>query len=93
MIGLFNGPFATHARRVAIWEQAARIPGCDKAVWRCDDDGRVIRWDDYRDSVSAYGWTISERGAAGWLSRVLGGAAGKPMHWRGRPAGERSRAA
>jgi hypothetical protein len=93
LIGLFNGPFATHARRVAIWEQAAPIPGCDKAVWRCDDDGRVIRWDDYRDTVSTYGWMISERGKAGWLARALGGAIAKPVHWRGRPASERSRAA
>lgn len=79
---LFGGPFSTHARRVAIWSQAAPIPGCDKAIWRCDDHGRVIRWSDYDDRFSRYGWTIAVERGEGWLAQALGLSQGRAAHVR-----------
>lgn len=74
MNALFGGTFSTHAKRVAVWNRATPIPGCDKAVWRCDDQGRIIRWSDYEDRFSRYGWTIlSQR-------RTLGRHVAKPVH-------------
>ena len=80
MNALFGGTYSTHARRVAIWAKAAPIPGCDKAIWRCDDQGRVIRWADYDDRFSRYGWTVAPGRGEGRLARALGLATGKPVH-------------
>jgi hypothetical protein len=77
---LFGGPFSTHARRVAIWGQAAPIPGCDKSIWRCDERGRVIRWADFDDRFSRYGWTIAPGRDEGWLVQALGLSRGKAVH-------------
>jgi hypothetical protein len=74
MNALFAGPYSTHAKRVAIWSRAAPIPGCDKAIWRCDEQGRIIRWSDYEDRFSRYGWTILRD------RRTLRRQASRPVH-------------
>ncbi|WP_029916776.1 hypothetical protein [Caulobacter sp. UNC358MFTsu5.1] len=74
MNALFGGTFSTHAKRVAVWNRAAPIPGCDKAIWRCDDQGRIIRWSDYEDRFSRYGWTILGQ------RRALGRQVHRPVH-------------
>jgi hypothetical protein len=80
----FGGTYSTHAKRVALWNKASPIPGCDKAIWRCDDQGRVIRWADYGDRFSRYGWTVVRERGEGRLARALGQALGlsaaKPVH-------------
>ena len=80
MNALFGGPYSTHAKRVTIWNRAAPIPGCDKAIWRCDDQGRVIRWSDYDDRFSRYGWTVAPGHDESRLARALGMATGRPVH-------------
>jgi hypothetical protein len=80
MNALFGGTYSTHARRVGIWNRAAPIPGCDKAIWRCDDQGRVIRWADYGDRFSRYGWTVVRAPREGRLAQTLGMSRGKPVH-------------
>lgn len=75
MNALFGGTFSTHANRVAVWNKAAPIPGCDKAVWRCDDQGRIIRWSDFEDRFSRYGWTIQRDRREG-----LRRSAARPIH-------------
>ena len=77
MNALFAGPYSTHAKRVAIWNRAAPIPGCDKAIWRCDEQGRIIRWSDYEDRFSRYGWTILRDRREG---RVLRRPSSRPVH-------------
>ena len=77
---LFRGSFSTHARRAQAWERAARIPGCDKAVWRCDDQGRVMRWDDLGDRFSEYGWGVAEARGDGWLAHALGVTLARAVH-------------
>lgn len=80
MNALFGGPYSTHAKRVAIWNRAAPIPGCDKAIWRCDDQGRIIRWSNYEDRFSRYGWTILRERREGGLVQTLRRPAAKPVH-------------
>ncbi len=77
---LFGGTYSTHAKRVAIWNQAAPIPGCDKAIWRCDDHGRIIRWADYDDRFSRYGWAIVRERGEGRLARALGLVSARAVH-------------
>ena len=80
MNALFGGTYSTHAKRVAIWNQAAPIPGCDKAIWRCDDHGRIIRWADYDDRFSRYGWAILRERGEGRLARALGLVSARAVH-------------
>ena len=80
MNALFGGTYSTHAKRVAIWNRAAPIPGCDKAIWRCDDQGRIIRWADYEDRFSRYGWAILRERGESRLAQTLGLSSAKPYH-------------
>jgi hypothetical protein len=80
MNALFGGTYSTHAKRVAIWNRAVPIPGCDKAIWRCDDHGRIIRWSDYEDRFSRYGWTVLRERREGVLAQALLRPAAKPVH-------------
>jgi hypothetical protein len=67
-------------------EPAAPIPGCDKAIWRCDDHGRIIRWADYDDRFSRYGWAIVRERGESRLARALGLAGQGRAPEPGRPA-------
>lgn len=69
--------------RVEAWERCARIPGCDKAVWRQDAEGRVIRWADFGDRFSRYGWEAVSRPRPGVLGRTLSVKRLEAIHWRG----------
>ena len=80
MNALFGGTYSTHAKRVAIWNRAVPIPGCDKAIWRCDDQGRIIRWADYEDRFSRYGWAILRERGESRLAQTLGLSSAKPSH-------------
>ncbi|MCC6351989.1 MAG: HNH endonuclease [Fimbriimonadaceae bacterium] len=45
-------------RRAVVWQKGAVIPGYDSAMWRHDAFGRVMRWSDYGNRNSEYGWEI-----------------------------------
>ena len=48
--------FAEEARRRQIWSKGRIIPNYDPDTWRYDDFGAVIRYADYGDRNSEYGW-------------------------------------
>lgn len=63
------------------WEKATEIPGYDPAIWRRDSFGSVIRYSDYGDRQSEYGWEKDHI-----IPKGLGGL-GMPsnlqaLHWR-----------
>jgi hypothetical protein len=76
-------PFLILQGRVDAWERCARIPGCDKAIWRQDAQGRVIRWSDFGDRFSRYGWEVISRPRPGVWGRALAVKRLEAVHWRG----------
>ena len=45
-------------RKCVAWNRARPVPGRDARTWRLDDYGRPIRFDDYGDRGSVYGWEV-----------------------------------
>lgn len=41
---------------LAVWNKGKIIPGYSKDEWRHDDYGNVIRYNDYGNRDSKYGW-------------------------------------
>jgi hypothetical protein len=62
----------------AVWAKGNVIPGFDPAVWRRDSMGSVMRYSDYGDRDSGYGWEIDHTHPDGpdelWNLR--------PLYWR-----------
>jgi hypothetical protein len=44
--------------RAAVWIKGREIPGYDSTVWRHDAFGSVMRYADYGNRQSEYGWEI-----------------------------------
>lgn len=42
-------------KKMAVWTKGRIIPNYLSGVWRWDDYGNVIRYDDYGDRASAHG--------------------------------------
>lgn len=82
MARLAQDPFLILQARVDAWERCARIPGCDKAVWRQDAGGRVIRWSDFGDRFSRYGWEVVSRPRPDMWGRALAAKRLEAVHWR-----------
>jgi hypothetical protein len=83
MARLGSDPFSILQTRIRAWEGCARIPGCDKAIWRQDGAGRVIRWADFGDRFSRYGWEMRSCKSTGVLARALKRRTIEAIHWRG----------
>lgn len=49
---------ATGALKFFVWTKGTVIPGFDANVWRYDAFGTVIRFSDYGNRSSQYGWEI-----------------------------------
>ena len=43
---------------IAVWSKGRIIPNYDSRIWRHDDYGAVMRYGDYGDRNSNYGWEI-----------------------------------
>lgn len=58
--GLFSGLLGTtdEQKKIAVWIKGHPIQGYDSSVWRRDDFGHAIRFSDYGDRNSDYGWEI-----------------------------------
>ena len=76
-------------QRVAAWAKANPIAGQDPSVFRLDDFGRWMRFSDYGDRTSHFGWEIQGSGdladlegqdmcAICWLSAFFSKAATSP---------------
>ena len=50
--------FAEQQRKDAAWSKGRPIPNFDPAVWRYDDFGRPIRFDDFCNRTCEFGWEI-----------------------------------
>ena len=57
LLGAF-GTLTEESRKIAVWAKGRVIAGYDASIWRHDDFGFVIRFSDYGDRNSEYGWEI-----------------------------------
>ena len=67
-------------RRYRIWSKGHIVPGSEPDEWRRDDHGNLIRWSDYGDRRSRFGWEydhIVPRALGGW-DRIDNQ---RPMQW------------
>jgi hypothetical protein len=53
-VGLFSGPL----RKDAVWQKGRAMIAHDPNVWRMDSMGGVMRYADYGNRDSAFGWEI-----------------------------------
>ena len=77
-----SGLLGEFADKAIAWSNAHVIPGRENEshVWRMDDFGSLIRWDDHGDRNSPYGWEIDHVPPLG-----LGFAPNRrtrALHWR-----------
>ena len=68
-------------RIAKVWEKGQAIPGQDFDEWRRDDFGNNIRFDDYGNRDSEFGWEIDH------IVTVADGGTDdinnlRPLHWR-----------
>jgi hypothetical protein len=73
--------FGDEARKLAVWVKGFAIPGYDAAIWRHDAFGHAMRYADYGDRNSEYGWEIDHI-----VATALGGSDDitnlRPLHHR-----------
>ncbi len=50
--------YGEDAKKLEVWRKGRPILGYEDTVWRHDDFGKVIRWSDYGDRSSEFGWEI-----------------------------------
>jgi 5-methylcytosine-specific restriction endonuclease McrA len=64
-----------------VWNKGRPIPGYDRDVWRHDTYGSVMRFQDYGNTDSEYGWEIDHiypvaQGGSDDLSNL------QPLFWK-----------
>jgi len=42
-----------------VWEKALQVPGMDPSLFRRDEQGSVIRKNDFNNQTSIYGWCFN----------------------------------
>ena len=65
----------------AIWAKGTPIPGYDSNIWRRDEYGSAMKYSDYGNRNSEYGWEVDHivpvsRGGTDNLNNL------RPLHWR-----------
>ena len=71
----------SHEELSQIWVKGAVIPDYDPNVWRRDVYGSAMRWTDYGNTDSVYGWEVDHI-----ISKDDGGSDElynlRPMQWK-----------
>jgi hypothetical protein len=67
-------------RKRMVWLKGTPIPGCDPAIWRYDAFGKILRFSDYGDRSSEYGWEIDHYPAPAALGGTDDISNLRPLH-------------
>lgn len=69
-------------KKLAVWNKGHPIPDYDAAVWRRDDLGSAIRYTDYGNRESEFGWEFDHYP----IPAAMGGTDDvsnlRPLHWK-----------
>ena len=75
------GLFSDDRLNLAVWVKGAPIPGYPSNIWRCDVYGNIMKYPDFGNRASEFGW---ERDHV--VALALGGTDTidniRPLHWR-----------
>jgi hypothetical protein len=73
-------------KKLFVWARGTPIVGYDPAIWRYDWFGTLMRYRDYGDRSSEYGWEIDHA-----VPAALGGPDDwsnlRPLNWRNNAVG------
>ena len=70
------------SEKLAVWSKGLIIAGFDPAIWRYDVFGNVLRYSDYGDHNSQWGWEFDHypipkpHGGSDDVSNL------RPLHWK-----------
>jgi 5-methylcytosine-specific restriction endonuclease McrA len=71
----------TGLEKVAVWLNAEPVEGRDSRLWRRDPCGALMRWRDYANCKSRYGWEVDHI-----VPVAMGGADNldnlQALHWK-----------
>jgi len=68
--------------RKAIWEKANLIVGYEPKKWRRDNYGNEIKWEDYGNRKSNYGWEIAHINLVSNSISTITSSNLQPLHWK-----------
>lgn len=76
-----DGGSWSESTKLAVWEKGREIPGYDAAIWRWDTYGSVMKYSEYGNRNSDYGWEIDHiypvaRGGADDFNNL------QPLQWK-----------
>ncbi len=69
-------------RKLAIWAKGRVIENYDPAVWRHDDKGSVMRYSDYGNRSSEFGWEFDHYPVAAALGGDDSLSNLRPLNWK-----------
>lgn len=69
------------SQKLLVWEKAYTIPGLESTIWRQDQYGSIINYNQYGNRQSPYGWEIDHitpksKGGSDLLFNL------RPLQWK-----------